>query len=713
MTTLPRATGVPLDRVEGREKVTGAAKYAYEVEAEGVVYGVCVGATIAKGAVVSVDAAPVRGLDGVLDVLWHGNAVRLEDTGDGELAVFQSDRVAYRGQVVAAVVAESLEAAREGARLLQVEYSPEPHDVELRADHPKLYKPPNVVPNYETDTSQGDFDSAFASAEVSVDLAYSTPAYHHNAMETHSTLAVWDGEGLTLYDSTQSHVVVRDSVAQAFGLSPDRVRVVSPHVGGGFGSKLRARPNVIVAAMAARMLGRPVKVAATRQQMFAFAGYRTPIIQRLRLGAAHDGTLTAICHDVFEQSSTLVEFAEQTAVGTRWMYAAPHRRTTHRLARLDVPTPTFMRAPGECPGMFALESAMDELAAAAGLDPVELRIRNEPEVEPESGKQWSTRGLVACLREGAERFGWAERDPEPAVRREGRWLVGTGVASSTYPARRRPAQARASVRPAAGATESDAADADYLVQIAAADIGTGARTVLTQIAADALEVELARVRVEVGDTAFPPGPGAGGSMGTTSWGSAVWKACRELRSLLAEQHGGVLSSEGLEVVADTSEDVERDEPLARYAFGAQFAEARVDMDTGEVRVPRLLGVFAGGRVINPKTARSQLVGGMVMGISMALHEESVLDPRFGDYVNHDFAGYHVAANADIRGVEAYWIDEDDTTMNPMGAKGLGEIGIVGTAAALANAVYHATGVRVRDLPIGLSKLVGTVSPAPL
>jgi xanthine dehydrogenase YagR molybdenum-binding subunit len=713
MTTLPRAMGVPLDRVEGREKVTGAAKYAYEIEAEGVAYGVCVQATIAKGAVVSVDASGVRGIDGVLDVLSQGNAVRLEDTGDGELMVFQSDRVAYRGQVIAAVVAESLEAAREGARLLGVEYAPEPHDVELRADHPKLYKPPNVVPNYETDTQQGDFESAFDSAEVSVDVTYSTPAYHHNAMEAHSTLAVWEGDGVTLYESTQSHVMVRDSVAQAFGLSPEQVRVISPHVGGGFGSKLRARPNVIVAAMASRMLGRPVKVAATRQQMFAFTGYRTPIIQRLRLGSTLDGTLTAISHDVFEQSSTLTEFAEQTAVATRWMYAAPHRRTTHRLARLDVPSPTFMRAPGECPGMFALESALDELAVAAGIDPVELRIRNEPAVEPETGKEWSTRNLVACLREGAERFGWAGRDPEPGVRREGRWLVGTGVAASTYPARRRPAQARAFVRPAAGAAETNAANADYLVQIAAADIGTGARTALTQIAADALEVEVAHVRVEVGDTAFPPGPGAGGSMGTTSWGSAVDKACRALRERLTDEHGGVVPADGLEVHADTSEDVERDEPLARYAFGAQFAEARVDVDTGEVRVPRMVGVFAGGRVINPKTARSQLVGGMVMGISMALHEESVLDVRFGDYVNHDFASYHVAANADIRGVEAYWVDEDDTTFNPMGAKGLGEIGIVGTAAAVANAVYHATGVRIRDLPIGLSKLVGTVSPAPL
>src|SRR5436190_3421966 len=308
-------------------------------------------------------------------------------------------------------------------------------------------------------------------------------------MEPHATLALWEDGSLIVYDSNQGAPMARDTVAEVFELPPERVRVISRHVGGGFGSKGTPRPQMILAAMAARMVERPVKVAVTRQQMFAVVGYRTPTIQRLRLGASADGRLTAISHEVVEQTSTVREFAEQTAVCTRVMYAAPNRRTGHRVAQLDVPTPSWMRAPGECPGMFALESAMDELAVAAGLDPVQLRIRNEPDVEPESGKQWSTRGLVACLREGAERFGWAERDPEPALRREGRWLVGTGVASSTYPARRRPAQALASVRPAGGATESDAADANYLVQIAAADIGTGARTVLTQIAADALEVE--------------------------------------------------------------------------------------------------------------------------------------------------------------------------------------------------------------------------------
>jgi xanthine dehydrogenase YagR molybdenum-binding subunit len=385
------------------------------------------------------------------------------------------------------------------------------------------------------------------------------------------------------------------------------------------------------------------------------------------------------------QTSTVREFAEQTAVASRMMYAAPNRRTTHRLARLDLPTPSWMRAPGECPGMYALESAMDELAIACGVDPIELRVRNEPDVDPQTGRRFSSRNLVACLREGARRFGWDGRDPTQGARRDGRWLVGTGVAASTYPTRRRPSHALARREP----------DGTWLVGLAAADLGTGARTALTQIAADTLEVLPESVRVELGDTALPDAPLAGGSMGTASWGSAVVKACRALR-----EQGG----EG-EVRVDTTDDVAADEPLAKHAFGAQFAEVRADPQTGEVRVTRLLGVFAAGRIINPKTARSQLIGGMTMGLGMALMEESVLDPRFGDYVNHDLATYHVPVIADVEEIDALWVDEDDPHVNPMGAKGIGEIGIVGTAAAVANAVYHATGRRVRDLPITPAKLL--------
>jgi xanthine dehydrogenase YagR molybdenum-binding subunit len=377
------------------------------------------------------------------------------------------------------------------------------------------------------------------------------------------------------------------------------------------------------------------------------------------------------------------------------MYASPNLRTTHRLARLDVPTPSWMRAPGECPGMYALESAIDELAVACGVDPIELRVRNEPEVEPESGRPFSSRGLIACLREGAERFGWADRDPAPGVRREGRVLVGTGVAASTYPAYRRPAQATARAE----------VDGSYVVRIGAADLGTGARTALTQIAADALGADVAAVRVELGDSALPQAPVAGGSAGTASWGAAVIGACRSLRELVDGEHGGEVPRGGLEASHDTTEEVEAREDVARHAFGAQFAEVRVDIDTGEIRVPRLLGVFAAGRIVNPRTARSQFLGGMTMGLGMALLEESRMDAQFGDYVNHDFATYHVPACADAGGIEAAWIEEHDDQVGPVGNKGIGEIGIVGTAAAIGNAVWHATGVRVRELPIKLEDVL--------
>jgi xanthine dehydrogenase YagR molybdenum-binding subunit len=681
-----RAVLAAPDRVEGHEKVTGAAKYAYEYAHDEVAYAAIVQATIAKGAVDTVDASAALALPGVLAVLSCENAPRLRQVDDGELALFQSRRVAYRGQVVAAVVAESYETAQQAEHLVRIDYAEEPHDVELRPDHPRLYRPARINPNFETDTEQGDCDQALAAAEVTVDRTYETAAVHNNPMEPHATLAVWDGDAVTLYDSNQGGNRVRDTVARAFGLSPDQVRVVAPHVGGGFGSKGRPMPHVILAVMAARLVNRPVKVAVTRRQMFAVTGYRTPTIQRVRLGADRGGRLVAIAHDVVEQSSTVREFAEQTAVATRMMYAAPNRRTTHRLVRLDVPTPFWMRAPGKCPGMYALESAMDELAAELGLDPIELRIRNEPEVDPETGRRFSTRNLVACLREGAERFGWDGRDPTPAIRRDGRWLVGTGVAASSHPANRRASQALARVEP----------DGTYLVRLAAADIGTGARTALTQIAADALGVGPESVRVELGDTAFPAAPLAGGSMGTSSWGPAVAKACRQLRA------GADIQGE---VRVDTSDDVRADQPLARYAFGAQFAEVRVDPETGEVRVSRLLGVFAAGRIINAKTARSQLIGSMTMGLGMALLEESVLDPRFGDYVNNDLASYHVPVAADVEELDAVWIEEDDPYVNPIGAKGVGEIGIVGTAAAIANAVHHATGIRVRDLPLRPDKLI--------
>jgi xanthine dehydrogenase YagR molybdenum-binding subunit len=681
--TITPAIGAPLERIESRLKVTGQARYAFEHPEDGVLYAAIVQAPAARGRIRSIDASAALALDGVVTVLTHENAPRLGEVSDAELLILQSDRVAYRGQLIAAIVAESLEAAREAERLVRFEIDAERHDVELRAGHPRLYKPDKVNPAFETDTERGDPEGALAAAEVAVRETYETPAFHNNPMEPHASIARFQDGDLFVWDSSQGVAAVRDTLATLFGLAPEHVHVSSEHIGGGFGSKGTMRPNVVLAALAAKVTGRPVKLAVTRRQMFSLTGYRTPTIQRIGLGADRDGRLSVITHDVEEQTSTVREFAEQTAVATRMMYAAPHRRTTHRLAPLDVPTPSWMRAPGECPGMFALESAMDELAIAAGLDPIELRVRNEPDEDPEKEIPFSSRNLVACLRDGAERFGWDRRDPTPGVRREGRWLVGTGVAASVYPTYRQPSQALARV-------EGDG----FVVRVAAADIGTGARTVLTQIAADTLGVGVERVRVEIGDSDFPRASVAGGSSGTSSWGSAVVGACEALK-------GG-----GDEAFYDTTEDLKRLEPLSRHAFGAQFVEARVDVDTGEVRTPRVLGVFAAGRIVNARTARSQFIGGMTMGLGMALHEESTMDREFGDYLNSDFAQYHVPACADVAGIEAAWIDEQDTHLNPVGTKGIGEIGIVGTAAAVANAVHHATGVRVRTLPIRLDRLLG-------
>jgi xanthine dehydrogenase YagR molybdenum-binding subunit len=688
--------GTPLTRVEGHDKVTGSARYAYEEPVDGVTYAWVVGATVAKGRIRELDPAPALGVPGVVGVVSFENAPKLQDVDDHELDVLQSRDVAYRGQPIAVVVAEDLEVAREAAALVRVTYDVEPHDVDLRPDHPGMYAPEKVNPAYPTDTADGDFDAGFAGAAVRVDETYETPAMHNNPMEPHATVARWEGDAVTAWDSTQGAPATRDALAEVLGLEPDAVRIIAHHVGGGFGSKGTPRPNLVLAAVASKVVGRPVKLAVTRQQMFVFTGYRTPTIQRLRLGADRDGHIVAHAHDVWEQTSTVREFAEQTATPSRVMYAARDRRTTHRLVALDVPTPSWMRAPGECPGMYALECAMDELAAACGLDPVELRIRNDPPANPEDGAPFSSRNLVACLRDGAERFGWAGRDPAPGVRREGRWLVGTGVASSTYPAMRREARAFARSEP----------DGGFTVGIGAADIGTGARTVLLQIAADALGVAPEQVRMLIGDSALPPGPVAGGSAGTASWGSAVHGACASLARTVRDRGPDRDLTAPLEAVYDTAADIAAESDHARHAFGAQFCEVRVDVDSGEVRLSRMVGVFAAGHILNPRLARSQFIGGMTMGVGMALMEESRMDAAHGDYLNHDLAQYHVPVAADVAGLEAYWLDEEDEHLNPMGSKGIGEIGIVGAAAAVANAVHHATGVRVRDLPITPDKLLG-------
>jgi xanthine dehydrogenase YagR molybdenum-binding subunit len=685
------AVGTSMQRRDGQAKVTGAAPYAFEQPVTGPLYVYPVTTTIARGRVIDIDVLAAEMLDGVVAVLTHENAPRLVSDDDRELWVLQSAEVGFRGQFVAAVVATGAEIARQAAALVRVSYTSLDHEAELSAERGDLYTPDTVNPSYPTDTSDGDVDAALAGAAVTLDATYRTPMEHNNPMEPHATVAIWAGGKLTLYDSTQGVHTTRSTLAPLFGLDPDQVRVVSPYVGGGFGSKGQPHAHNVLAGLAAKVVeGRPVKLALTRQQMFALAGYRTPTIQRVRLGADRDGRLTAITHDVVEQTSRIKEFAEQTATPTRMLYAAPARRTTHRLARLDVPVPSWMRAPGVCPGMYALECAMDELAIACGLDPIELRIRNEPDVDPESGKPWSSRNLVACLREGAARFEWQRRDPTPGVRRHDGWLIGTGVAASTYPVHRLPGSA-------ARIELNDRGH--YRVRIGAADIGTGTWTTLAQIAADALGVPVDDVDVEIGDTALPTASVEGGSSGITCWGSTIIDAARRFR----ERHGQ--NPHPGDAADGALPDNPAENEYAMHAFGAQFAEVRVHADTGEIRVPRLLGVFAAGRIINPRLARSQFIGGITMGLSMALHEQSVLDPRFGHVVNHDLAEYHVPVNADAEDIDAVWIDEHDPYVNPMGAKGIGEIGIVGAASAIANAAYHATGIRIRDLPITADKMI--------
>jgi xanthine dehydrogenase YagR molybdenum-binding subunit len=602
---------------------------------------------------------------------------------------------------VAIVLAESLEDAREGARRVRVGYAPADHKTGFDPGDDDAYAPEKVNAGFPTDTDDGDVEAALTDAAVVVDQTYTTPTEHNNPMEPHATVALWRDTGaptLLVHDSTQGVHPVRKTLAGLFGLDPDEVRVVSPYVGGGFGSKGLPHPPTVLAALAARAApGREVKLTLTRQQMFDIAGYRTPTSQRIRLAARPDGHLTALVHDAVSQTARIKEFAEQTAVASRTMYAADSRRTTHRVVPLDVPVPSWMRAPGEAPGMFGLEVALDELAGATGLDPIELRRRNEPGLDPESGKPYTSRRLLDCFDLGAERFGWAGRDATPGRRRQGDWLVGTGVAAATYPGFVMPGS-RARIEHTAGC---------YDVFIGAADIGTGTWTALAQVAADALGVGYDDVRLHLGDTSLPMASVEGGSAGIASWGSTVVAAARAFR----DEHG-TSPADGARTEAGMPEEVASPEHVV-HSFGAHFAEVRVHAGTGEVRVPRMLGVFSCGRIVNPRTARSQFVGGMTMGLSMALHEHSVRDPRYGHVVTRDLAEYHVAAHADVQDLQALWLDESDPLANPMGTRGIGEIGIVGAAAAIANATHHATGVRVRELPLTPDRFLDRGPEAPV
>ncbi|WP_343550010.1 xanthine dehydrogenase family protein molybdopterin-binding subunit [Ralstonia sp.] len=728
--------GQPLDRTDGLLKVTGQARYSAEFQVPRLVHAVLVQSTVPAGRITRVDTHVAQAMPGVLLVMTHENAPRLPNGGKPALeppagrvlSLLQDDQVHYNGQPVALVVGDTLEHAQAAARMVRVEVAQQPARLDFETARADAHSP-GKVQGQSADTTRGDVVAGMAQAAQRIEAVYGTPMETHNPMEPHATIAVWEGDSLTLYDSTQYVSGVRRTVAKTLALSPDKLRVVCPFVGGGFGCKGSVWSHVVLAAMAARQVGRPVKLVLERPQMFGPVGGRPRTEQRIALGAASDGRFTAISHDSLTTTSMIEDWTEPCAIVTRMLYDTPNQRTTHRLARLNVGTPTFQRAPGEATGTFALEVALDEMAYALGIDPVELRLRNDAAQDPEKRIPWSSKSLAACYRAGAERFGWARRNPQPGSMREGNTRIGWGMATATYPANRSAAAATARYLP----------DGMAQVESGSQDLGTGTYTVMTQVAADAMGMPVDRVHFGLGDTRMPEAPVSGGSQSVASVSPAVQAAGQQARDALiaaaiadasSPLHGlasgditvadGVLTARSgarepvaavvarhgspIEATAKVQPGEEK-QKFSMHSFGAVFVEVHVDADLGVVRVPRIVGSYGVGRLLNAKTGRSQLMGGIVWGMGMALFEESLLDTRYGRIVNNNLAEYHVPVNADVPDIDILVLDEADAYVNPLGAKGIGEIGITGVPAAIANAVYHATGRRVRELPITLDKLI--------
>jgi xanthine dehydrogenase YagR molybdenum-binding subunit len=737
------AVGKPMPRVAGVLKVTGRATYAAEHDLPNLAHAVMVTSTVAKGRVKRLDTTAAEHAAGVLAVLTHRHAPRLPyrpqksvlDPVGERLHVLQDDRVWFNGQPVAVVVAATLDQAEYAASLVQIEYTTETPRLDLTGGlEYAVVAEASLLPNSSVpaDTRRGDPERTLAEAAVTVEADYLIPRQQHNPMEPHATVARWEGDRLTLWDKTQWVVHVRDELAAVFGLVPEQVHVISPFVGGAFGTTLRAWPHVTLAALAARFVGRPVKLVLTRRQMYTGTGYRPATWQRVALGASRDGRLTALIHHGTAETSTYEQYVERLLEPTGFLHACPHVETRYRLVPLNVHTPVFMRAPGVASGIFALECAMDELAQALRMDPVALRLRNEPEQDEHTNLPFSSRSTRACYQVAAERFGWAARNPEPRSMRDGQWLIGWGMATAVYHTLRGPAGARVRLL----------ADGRAIVESAASDMGPGTYTAMTQVASDALGIPPDRVRFALGDSTFPYAPSHGGSQTMASVGSAVHTAClaarakalelaaADARSPLrgarpdqidaadgrlflrndpsrGERYQEILTRHGLEVLEWTEMTQPGDERhrYSMQAFGAVFAEVAVDRDFGLIRVRRLVGAYGVGRVVNPQLARSQAIGGMVGGIGMALMEHTITDRHSGRIVNADLANYLAPVNADIAELDALFVEEDDPYVNPLGVKGVGELALVGVAPAIANAVFHATGTRVRELPITPEKLL--------
>ncbi|WP_051340402.1 xanthine dehydrogenase family protein molybdopterin-binding subunit [Azospirillum halopraeferens] len=736
--------GRPVPRVDGRLKVTGAARYAAEHPVPGLLHGYVVSAAIARGRITGIDTAAALAVPGVIEVFTHRNRpdlARFDRTWqDGDAprgSPFRplcDDEVQFSLQPVALVVADSPETARYAARLVEVTYEAREHRTDLHAHRHDSFTPGKAKGGFEPPPPpRGDPDRALALADVRIDARYTQATEHHNPMEMHATTAVYHDDGtLTVYDKTQGAQNTRSYICKVFGLPASAVRVLNPFVGGAFGSGLRPQHQLFLAVMAATQLRRPVRVELSRPQMFSF-GHRPETIQRVALGARRDGRLTALIHEAVQESSRHETYVEIVVNWSGQQYRCDNVRLDYRLVRLDRATPLDQRAPGAATGVPAIEMAMDELAFALDVDPVDLRLRNYTDTDPNTGKPFSSKELRACFAQGAERFGWARRRPRPRSMRDGRELIGWGVAAGVWDAM----QGRATARAVLGL------DGRLTVSSATADIGTGTYTVMSQIAAEVLGLPVEAVTFRLGDSDLPTAPIEGGSWTVSTVGSAVKAVCDRVRArlfdLASAMDGAPLGGAGardvtfagghIVVTADpvrrvSLTDVMRSGGLpaieeeamslpymvarSRHTLGthsAVFAEVRVDEDLGTVRVTRVVSAIAAGRIINPRTAASQISGAVVWGIGMALEEETIFDHTLGRCMNHDLAEYHVPVNADVPEIDVIFVDERDTVVNPLGAKGVGEIGIVGVPAAIANAIFHATGVRVRDLPITLDKIL--------
>lgn len=736
--------GTPQNRVDGRAKVTGGAKYAAEFEAQDLAFGIVVSSAIAKGRIKSIDTSAALAVPGVLQVFTHENRPRtawLDRNFRDETAPpgspfrpLYDDKVIYSGQPVALVVAEEFELAAHAASLVRVEYETEPHMTDLDFKRSEAYVPPKKRSGVKPPPSpRGDAEGVFAQAPVKVQAEYRVAIEHHNPMETHASTVVYEKDGtLTIHDKTQGTQNSQSYVSSVFGLSSKQVRVVSPFIGGAFGSGLRPQYQLFLAVMAALELKRSVRVVLTRDQMFTF-GYRPLTIQTISLGANPDGKLVSIMHDAIQTTSTFEDYQEVVVNWSNLLYHCENVKLTYKLAQVDTYTPTDMRAPGAAIGVTAIETAMDELAYAVGIDPVELRLRNYAEVDEADKKDFTSKELRACYQLGAERFGWAKRSPEPRSMRDGRELVGWGMASGVWEAIMQKTAARANLTQ----------DGRLEITCATTDIGTGTYTILTQVAAETLGLPMEAVTTRIGDSSLPKSPVQGGSWTAASAGSAVQNACQSVREKLfkyaRQMESSPLANASIEQVrfadgrvhllndpsasvsfaeamrAGGVEKIEAEEKASPstltsmrysgYSHSAVFAEVKVDEELGIIRVTRIVNAVAAGTILNPKTARSQILGGVVFGIGMALEEESMLDHDLGRFMNHNLAEYHVPVNADVYDIDVIFVSEHEEMLNPLGIKGLGEIGVVGTAAAIGNAIYHATGKRVRKYPITIDKMI--------